>query len=214
MSSYNNTKSINGAYSSKYSQNNILHNDLKGLNVGDYQHLTKQQFINATQYASFNNDGLLSSTDYSKLMTTNNDLNVNVQPFAGIKYGNNDGYIVTNENNDGFLLKAPNSNIIYSLSDNINSPYSIATKEYVDNQINNMINNLITASQNNTALQQELSLYSQQVNLISKNDIANELYVTTQLSAMELLLTKIILSNTNMQLQIATLNNNQLNNIV
>jgi hypothetical protein len=43
------------------------HNDLKGLNTGDYKHLNTIEYLNATNYASPYTDGILSATDYNKL---------------------------------------------------------------------------------------------------------------------------------------------------
>jgi len=41
------------------------HNDLNGLNIGDFQHLTQLQKTKATQLSSNINDGLLSSSDWN-----------------------------------------------------------------------------------------------------------------------------------------------------
>lgn len=47
------------------------HNDLKGLNSGEYKHLNTLQYLNATNYASLYTDGLLSKNDYNKLGSNN-----------------------------------------------------------------------------------------------------------------------------------------------
>lgn len=43
------------------------HNDLSGLNDGDYKHLTAAEYTKATSVATTSTDGLMSSTDKSKL---------------------------------------------------------------------------------------------------------------------------------------------------
>ena len=89
-----------------------------GLNNGNYIHLTNQEYLNVKNQASLINDGYLSKEDYSKLFS-NTNIQINNNPITGVIYGDNEGYIITNENNDGFLLKAPSNPRIYSISSTI-----------------------------------------------------------------------------------------------
>ena len=195
-------------------KNKINHKELLGLNSGDYMHLTYEEYLNATNYASLTSDGILSKDDYNKLFNKNK-ISLNSNPLTGIIYGDNtEGIILTNENNDGFILKPPKSNNIYSISDTIDSPYTLVTKSYVDSSINNMFRILSEACANNSMLQNELQNYYNSVQTIQENsDLVSKVYFDTQLSALQILLTKIIDINTNLQLQMVQKNLNDLNGL-
>ena len=192
----------------------LNHNDLQGLNKNDYMHLTYEEYLGATNYASLTSDGILSKDDYNKLFTKNK-ISLNPNPLTGIIYGDNtEGFILTNENNDGFILKAPNSNNIYSINPTIDSPYDLVTKSYVDTNINNMLKSLSEVCANNSMLQNELKNYYNDIQIIQENnDLVSKVYLDTQLSALQVLLTKIININTNLQLQMVQKNLNDLNSL-
>ena len=52
----------------------LSHNDLAGLNIGDYQHLTQAQKTKATQYATISQDGLLSSSNFNTFNNKENTI--------------------------------------------------------------------------------------------------------------------------------------------
>lgn len=192
-----------------------IHNNLSGLNDGNYIHLTYEEYKRVKNYASNITDGIISKEDYQNIFNKLS-FTMNNNPLTGLIYGDNEGYIITNENNDGFLIKAPSNNRIFRITSDISSPYDLTTKQYVDEKIQMMYQNLLLVCQNNNMLQNELSNNYKDLNIIqsSNNDMTTKLYVDTQISSMMSLLTKIIEINTNLQLQIAQFNLDKLNNIV
>ena len=154
----------------------------------------------------------LLTKDEKDFLLQNNKVIKDVIPYSGLIYGDNQGYIITDENN-GFLLKHPNSNKIYKISENPINPYDISTKSYVDNQINNLLNNLINVCNDNTILQNELKNYYNTIVNIDNLELITKNYVDIQISSLYELMTKIFKYNTELQLKISEYNLNKLNQI-
>lgn len=109
----------------------ISHNQLKGLNEGDYQHFTEEEKIKATRYATISQDGLLNSTDFT---TFNDKQNKIVSP-------TNNNIVLTDavgQTKDSG--KAFSTDETLSANSNDKIPTEQAIKTYVDNSVAGLLN--------------------------------------------------------------------------
>lgn len=176
----------------------INHNDLLNINAGNINHLSDEQMLN------------LLNKDEKEFLLDNNKIIKNNIPYSGLIYGNNDGYIVIDDN-DGFMLKNPNSNKIFRITNNIVNPYDLTTKEYVDNEINKMLNVLINVCKDNNILQEQLKNYYNTIINFDNLHLTTKNYVDISISSLTELMTKIIKYNTELQLKISEYNLDKLN---
>jgi hypothetical protein len=108
------------------------HNDLNGLDVGDFQHLSQTQKIKATQLSTSLNDGLLSSSDWNMF---NNKENYIAPSTINHYYRGDKSFQILNKNS--VLL-----NNVDNTSD-LNKPISSATQTAL-----NLKNDIINSSTN------------------------------------------------------------------
>ena len=111
------------------------HNELIGLNEGDYKHLTNQQFINATSIATASNSGILDTTLYN---TFNNKLN---KPTNSTTLNNLVVFDTDKNIKDNGLSIITDTSMANSNNNLI--PSSLAIKTYIDNKINQLNTPLI-----------------------------------------------------------------------
>ena len=109
------------------------HNELNGLNLGDFQHLTQTQKTKATQLSSVTDDGLLSSIDYNIF---NNKENAITTDNSTLKYFRGDKTFQTLNKASVALGNCDNTS-------DINKPISTLTQTAL-----NLKNDLITTSTN------------------------------------------------------------------
>jgi hypothetical protein len=106
------------------------HNDLNGLNIGDYQHLSQIQKTKATQLSSTINDGLLSSSDWNIFNSKENFINTDN---SILKYYRGDKSFQIIDKNTINLGNVDNTS-------DINKPISTLTQNAL-NLKNDLINN-------------------------------------------------------------------------
>jgi hypothetical protein len=138
-----------GDYNS-YIQSSFLtkHNNLSGLNEGDYKHLTNQQYINATSISNNNTIGLLSNNDWN---TFNNKQN-NIIPGTTSQYYRGDKTFQNLDKNAVGLsdvdnvsdINKPISNLVQSAL-NLKQPIINNTVDVVCKSISDISGNLRTA---------------------------------------------------------------------
>lgn len=109
------------------------HNDLNGLNIGDFQHLTQLQKIKATQLSSNINDGLLSSSDWNMFNNKENFINTDN---STLKYFRGDKTFQLLDKNSVGLGNVDNTS-------DINKPISTLTQTAL-----NLKNDIINSSTN------------------------------------------------------------------
>ena len=110
------------------------HNDLNGLNIGDFQHLSQQQKTKCTQLSSVTDDGLLSSNDYNIFNNKEN----------AITLGTTSQYFRGDKSFQNLTKTTVNLGNVDNTSD-INKPISTLTQNAI-----NLKNDLITTSTNLT----------------------------------------------------------------
>jgi len=113
------------------------HNDLNGLNLGDFQHLTEVQKTKATQLSTSSNDGLLSLSDWN---TFNNKQNF-ITASTNDKYFRGDKTFQILDKNVISLSNVDNTS-------DLNKPISNATQTAL-NLKNNIINSSTDLTVNN-----------------------------------------------------------------
>jgi hypothetical protein len=122
-----------GNTNNSYIQSSFLnkHNQLSGLNEGDYKHLTNQEYINCTTIANINSTGLLSNTNFNTFNNKQDFINTgsNNQFYRGDKT-----FVELTKNN-------VNLNNVDNTSD-LNKPISNLTQSALDNK-QNIINNTV-----------------------------------------------------------------------
>jgi hypothetical protein len=111
------------------------HNDLNGLNLDDFQHLTQIQKTKATQLSTSNNDGLLSSSDWTIFNNKENFINTDN---STLKYLRGDKTFQILNKNSVLLNNVDNTS-------DLNKPISTATQTAL-----NLKNDIINSSTNLT----------------------------------------------------------------
>jgi hypothetical protein len=149
---------------------NISHNHLKNINDGDiYKHLTKNQLDKIDNYVSNENDGILSKEQYYELLKVKNNIYLLNNPYSGLIFGDNDGYIIQNENLNKFIIKPSNDNNIIGITANPIELLDLTTKLYVDSKISNIQYNHSEIILQNTELLNKISELNNNVLNLLKN---------------------------------------------
>ena len=198
---------------------NINHNNLSNLNEGNFKHLTNDQMYKIDNYVSLSNDGILSKIQWYDLTKIRNSINLLNNPYSGLIYGNNDGYIIQNENLTKFLFKASNSDNIIQITDSPIELLDLTTKLYVDKRISEIqYNHSEIILYNSNLLNKTSEINNNVLKLISDNNIPTDInigslqiYINNKISAIELINSQLILQNTELLEQIANINLNILN---
>jgi hypothetical protein len=195
----------------------INHNNLSNINEGSlYKHVTLDQLNKIDNYVSLSNDGILSKIQWYELTKIRNSINLLNNPYTGIIYGDNNGYIIQDEDMKKFLFKSSNSENIVSITDSPKDLLDLTTKLYVDKRISEIqYNHSEVILYNSNILLKTSELNNNVLNLINDNNIPSDInigtlqiYINNKISAIELINSQLILQNTELLEQIANINLN------